>query len=202
MKHFAFTLALFIAACSSAPVEVEPKEPEPSSLAELPTEAVQPTPMPQPTEGEQLMALEIRSVAFEHEGEIPAKYSCDGEDISPELGWSGAPEGTQSWAIIMDDPDAPVGIWVHWVLYNLPAEATGLAEGSEGSGSGGSNSWNRMGYGGPCPPSGTHRYFFKLYALDSELELSEGVSKEELLAAMEGHILAEAELMGTYARGG
>jgi Raf kinase inhibitor-like YbhB/YbcL family protein len=199
MKHSAVLILFLAAACSSGTDEVQPTVTDLPIATEQPTEAMQPTPIPQPTEGEQPMALEIQSSAFDHEGEIPSRFSCDGEDVSPELAWSGAPAGTQSWAIIMDDPDAG-GIWVHWVLYNLPAETSGLELGSEGSGLGGRNSWNQPGYGGPCPPSGTHRYFFKLYALDSEIGLAEGASKEELLAAMEGHILGEAELMGTYTR--
>lgn len=152
------------------------------------------------------MAFEITSAAFAHEGSIPVKYSCDGEDISPALGWGDPPEGTRSLALICDDPDAPVGTWVHWVLYNLPVETRSLPEAvppdadlADGSRHG-QNSWRRLGYGGPCPPSGTHRYFFKLYALDTNLGLASGVSKAQLLEAMEGHILGQAELMGTYSR--
>jgi hypothetical protein len=157
-------------------------------------------------EGEEQMALQLTSTAFEKGAPIPLKYSCDGEDISPPLDWSDPPAGTQSFALICDDPDAPGGTWVHWVLFNIPAGArslneeispdTTLADGSVH----GTSSFNSLGYGGPCPPSGTHRYFFKLYALDKVLELEAGANKADLEAAMENHILAQAELLGTYAR--
>ncbi|MDA2930842.1 YbhB/YbcL family Raf kinase inhibitor-like protein [Acidobacteria bacterium AH-259-O06] len=137
---------------------------------------------------------------------MPPRYTCDGEDISPPLKWSDPPENTKSFALIADDPDAPVGTWVHWVLYNLPAETRGLpeavpgeAELADGSRQG-QNSWRRLGYGGPCPPGGTHRYFFKLYALKAALDLAAGASKEQVLQAMEGQILAQTELMGRYSR--
>jgi Raf kinase inhibitor-like YbhB/YbcL family protein len=146
----------------------------------------------------------LSSAAFLEGEPIPTKYSCDGDNTSPSLVWSGAPENTGSFALIMDDPDAPVGIWVHWVLFNLPGDANSLPENlpadavfTDGSQQG-TNSWGRLGYGGPCPPSGTHRYFFKLYALDTSLTLGESASKEDVLAAMEDHILMETELMGTY----
>jgi Raf kinase inhibitor-like YbhB/YbcL family protein len=148
----------------------------------------------------------LTSSAFQQEDPIPAKFSCDGEDISPRLTWTNPPSEPQSFALIFDDPDAPSGTWVHWVLYNLPPETRSLPEavGPESTlGNGalhGSNSWNSLGYGGPCPPSGEHRYFFKLYALDSVLELEVGASKEQVLEAMQGHILAQTELMGTYSR--
>ncbi len=152
------------------------------------------------------MAFEITSTAFAAGEKIPRKFTCDGDDISPPLQWNDPPPNTQSFALISDDPDAPVGTWVHWVLYNLPGKTTSLAEAvpskdelSDGSRHGRS-SWGRSAYGGPCPPGGTHRYFFKLYALDMVLELAAGAGKEQLLKAMEGHILAQAELMGLYAR--
>jgi len=152
------------------------------------------------------MAFELTSTAFVQGKPIPRQYTCDGQDISPPLSWSDPPAGTRSLALIADDPDAPVGVWVHWVLYNLPAESRGLpeavpadAELADGSRHG-RNSWRRPGYGGPCPPRGTHRYFFKLYALDTVLDLRAGADKGQLLKAMEGHVLAQAELMGTYAR--
>ena len=152
------------------------------------------------------MAFELTSTAFGQGEPIPRRYTCDGEDISPPLQWSDPPQGTQSFALIADDPDAPMGTWVHWVLYNIPAQARGLpeavssdAELPDGSRHG-QNSWRRLGYGGPCPPSGTHRYFFKLYALDAQLDLAAGANKKQLLRAMEGHVLAQAELMGTYTR--
>jgi Raf kinase inhibitor-like YbhB/YbcL family protein len=152
------------------------------------------------------MAFQLTSSAFEHEGPIPGKYSCDGENVSPPLRWGDPPEGAQSFALIFDDPDAPAGTWVHWVLYNIPGEARALpdavpAEVKLVDGSlHGKNSWRRMDYGGPCPPGGTHRYFFKLYALDTMLDLPAGATREQLEQAMEGHILAQAELMGTYTR--
>jgi len=150
--------------------------------------------------------MEIKSAAFGHEGMIPSKYTCDGEDISPALEWSGIPAGTQSLALISDDPDAPVGTWVHWVYYDIPPDSEGLPEAVKPDkkpspgGTQGITDFRRIGYGGPCPPSGTHRYFFKLYALDSVLNLEPGVDKKGLLKAMEGHILAQAELMGKYKR--
>ena len=150
------------------------------------------------------MAFEISSPAFKSGEAIPSDFSCDGRDVSPALNWTEPPAGTQSLALIMDDPDAPMGTWVHWVVYNIPASTHDLKEGTphipqlsdgslQGKTSAGSN-----GYHGPCPPSGTHRYFFKLYALDTILSLSTNPDKKELLDAMEGHILANVELMGTF----
>jgi Raf kinase inhibitor-like YbhB/YbcL family protein len=148
------------------------------------------------------MTFQLTSEAFAPGQPIPAKYSCDGQDSSPPLQWSDPPAGTRSFTLIMDDPDAPAGVWDHWLLFNLPADTRSLAErATPPAGTrGGRNSWGRTGYGGPCPPRGTHRYFFKLYALDTNLELAAGATKKELLQAMEGHLLAQAELMGTYAR--
>lgn len=137
---------------------------------------------------------------------IPAKYTCDGDDVSPPLEWTGIPQGTKSLALICDDPDAPVGTWVHWVIWNIPATLNGLAEDvppdpqlPDGSRQGISD-FRRPGYGGPCPPSGVHRYYFKVYALDAMLELPSGTRKADLLKAMNGHILAEGQLMGKYRR--
>lgn len=158
------------------------------------------------TERGESMALELVSSAFGPGEPIPVKYSCDGSDISPPLQWNTPPEGTRSFALIADDPDAPVGTWVHWVFYDLPAATQDLPEALppdaalSGGGLHGENDWKRLGYGGPCPPSGTHRYFFKLYALDSVLNLKPGANAAQLRQAMEGHILAESELMGTYSR--
>ncbi len=152
------------------------------------------------------MAFELTSTAFANGDPIPMKYTCDDEGISPPLQWKDPPEGTQSFALISDDPDAPVGTWVHWVLYNLPASTLSLAEAVSpdvdlpDGGRHGKNSWGRPGYGGPCPPSGTHRYFFKLYELDAELALAASWSKDELLGLTEGHILASTETMGVYSR--
>jgi Raf kinase inhibitor-like YbhB/YbcL family protein len=168
--------------------------------------------VPQATQekGGSLMGLTITSPAFAPNGEIPAKYTCDGKDVSPPLAWAGLPAGTKSLALIVDDPDAPDPAapkmtWVHWVLYNIPAGATGLPEGIK---SGelpkgtkeGLNDWKRTGYGGPCPPIGRHRYFHKLYALDVVLPDLGRATKQEVEKAMKGHILASAELVGTYKR--
>ncbi len=153
--------------------------------------------------GEDLpQAIELTSPAFDEGSPIPRQYTCDGEDISPPLQWSNLPAETSSVALIMDDPDAPVNTWVHWVLYNLPGDSTGLPEdvALADSGDPANNSWNRSGYGGPCPPRGSHRYFFKIYALDSQLTLDPEAEKEDLLEAMESHILDQAQLMGTYER--
>ena len=154
------------------------------------------------------MSFSISSASFEDGASIPSKYTCQAEDVSPALAWSGVPDGAQSLALIVDDPDAPdlaapKMIWVHWVLYNLPANSSGLAEAVavEALPQGtlqGKNDWKNTGYGGPCPPIGEHRYFFKLYALDSALPDLDQPSKDALLEAMEGHVLAEAQLMGTY----
>jgi Raf kinase inhibitor-like YbhB/YbcL family protein len=153
------------------------------------------------------MSFELTSAAFTQGEMIPRKYTCDGEDISPPLRWGDPPPDSKSLALISDDPDAPIGTWVHWVLYNLPAESRALPEAvprdadlPDGSRNG-RNSWGRLGYGGPCPPGGTHRYFFKLYALDAVLVLAAGAGKEQLLKAMDGHILARTEVMGVYRRG-
>lgn len=157
-----------------------------------------------PTTEEVPMAIELTSPAFQHGQPIPRRHTCDGEDISPALNWRNIPPGTKSLALIMDDPDAPRGTWSHWVIFNIPPEVTGLPElragATAGLGLDGKNSWGRRGYGGPCPPQGTHRYFFRLYALDTLLRLQAGAVREEVLKAMEGHVLAQGELMGTYSR--
>ncbi|UCD88344.1 MAG: YbhB/YbcL family Raf kinase inhibitor-like protein [Desulfobacterales bacterium] len=156
------------------------------------------------------MTLKVTSRAFSHNGEIPLRYTCDGEDISPPLEWSGLPEGTKSVVLIVDDPDAPDPAapkmtWVHWVLYNIPPDAPGLPEAvqSQDLPAGtkeGLNDWKRTGYGGPCPPIGRHRYFHKLYALDVVLPDLGKPTKQELEKAMGEHILAKAEIVGTYQR--
>ncbi len=154
------------------------------------------------------MALQLTSEAFTNGQSIPAKYSCTGKNISPALAWNEPPAGTQSFALILDDPDAPLGTWVHWVLFNIPATTRNLPENLPITGKNvdpnaiyvGKNSWGDTGYGGPCPPSGTHRYYFKLYALDMTLSLLPGATKEQLLKEMQGHILAQAELMGTFSK--
>ena len=154
------------------------------------------------------MGLTLTSRAFADHGEIPSRYTCDGEDTSPDLHWSGLPDGTRSLVLIVDDPDAPDPAapkmtWVHWVVYNLPSESTGLEEAAHElpSGTGeGINDWNRTGYGGPCPPVGRHRYFHKLYALDTRLPDLGKATKKDVEQAMRGHILDQAELIGTYQR--
>ena len=162
------------------------------------------SPLAGKNEGENTM--KITSSAFANNGMIPSKYTCDGEDISPPLQWDGIPDGTKSIALICDDPDAPMGTFVHWVLYNLPAQTKELTENvptdkelSNGARQG-TTDFSRVGYGGPCPPSGTHRYFFKIYALDTKLDLAAGATKSQLLKAMEKHILAQGELVGKYKR--
>lgn len=155
---------------------------------------------------EDVLMFSLTSPAFQEGGHIPSAYTCDGKDISPALKWENPPEGTAAFALICDDPDAPVGTWVHWVIYNIPADYRRLPEGISSEPKlqdgmlQGKNSWNRFGYGGPCPPGGTHRYFFKLYALDSLLAVSEGLTIEALLERMKGHVLGECQLMGRYAR--
>ena len=152
------------------------------------------------------MSLSLSSTAFAHQGSIPAKHTCEGNDLSPPLAWSGLPPGTKSLALIVDDPDAPDPAapqmtWVHWVLYNLPASTSSLSEGASALPQGtleGLNDWQRTGYGGPCPPIGRHRYFHKLYALDAVLPDLGRPTKARLEKAMQGHILGRAELVGTY----
>jgi Raf kinase inhibitor-like YbhB/YbcL family protein len=158
---------------------------------------------------EVIMALSLSSSAFRSMGAIPARFTCDGDDVAPPLAWSGAPAGTKSFALIVDDPDAPdpaapKRTYVHWVLYDLAASTTELREGTTAAdlprgAREGRNDWHRTGYGGPCPPIGRHRYFFKLYALDAPLGDLGTATKAELLRAMEGHVLESAELVGTYA---
>jgi Raf kinase inhibitor-like YbhB/YbcL family protein len=155
------------------------------------------------------MPLTITSTAFAAGGSIPTKYTCEGNDLSPPLAWSGIPAGTKTFALIVDDPDAPdpkapMRVWVHWVLYNLPANATQLAEAITTLPAGtldGTNDWNRTGYGGPCPPIGRHRYFFKLFALDTVLPNLGQPTKAALLKALEGHVLEQTEMIGTYEKG-
>lgn len=152
------------------------------------------------------MSLKIESPAFPDGGTIPSLYTCDGRDVSPPLSWTGVPADGKSLALVCDDPDAPSRVWVHWVIFNLPPSSTGLPEGVpsrsdvDGGGLQGSNDFRRIGYGGPCPPSGTHRYVFTLYALGATLPLAAGATKAELVAAAKGLIRAEAVLTGKYAR--
>lgn len=153
------------------------------------------------SDGQVQMTIQITSSAFSEGGTIPQKYTCDGVNVSPPLSWTSLPNGTKSLAMIADDPDAPVGTWVHWVLYDIPSDLSQLAEGAKGIGTQGVNDFHKLGYGGPCPPKGKpHRYYFKLYALDTALNLKPGASKENVLTAMKGHVLANGELMGKYGR--
>jgi len=179
-------ILLCIAAACSKPERTEPKEPEAP------------------------MAITLTSPAFAANGSIPAAHTCDGRDLSPPLAWSGVPAGAKSLAIILDDPDAPDPkapkmTWVHWVIYNLPPSTTSLAEGASASLPPGTlqgrNDWKATGYRGPCPPTGRHRYVHKLYALDTLLPDLHEPSKADLERAMEGHVLARGELIGTYERG-
>ena len=150
--------------------------------------------------------MKLTSSAFDEGGMIPSKYTCDGADVSPPLKWSALPDGTKSLALICDDPDAPMGTWVHWVFYDIPAKTKDLPENitsdkhPASGGVQGINDFRRIGYGGPCPPSGIHRYYFKLYALDTLLNLPPGASKEQVMKEMQKHNLGQAQLMGKYRR--
>jgi hypothetical protein len=193
-------LVVFLfAACT--PAGTAPASPE--AIATSPASAPSETPST-----EAAMSLALTSDAFVNGQSIPAKYACTGRNISPALAWNEPPSGTQSFALIVDDPDAPMGTWVHWVLFNIPAEKRGLEEDLPITGKNvdpnaiyvGKNSSGNIGYDGPCPPSGTHRYFFKLYALDTVISLLPGATKEQVLKEMQGHILAQGELMGTFSK--
>ncbi len=150
--------------------------------------------------------LKLTSPAFKYGGKIPKKYTCDGEDISPPLKWSNVPKDTESFVLICDDPDAPMGTWVHWVYYNIPKNIRSLPESIVPvenpyiGGTQGINDFKQIGYGGPCPPMGTHRYFFRIYALDDMLDLPAGLTKQQVLKKVEDHILAKGILMGIYSR--
>jgi Raf kinase inhibitor-like YbhB/YbcL family protein len=159
------------------------------------------------SEGGAAMALKLSSADFSSGAAIPKQFTCDGADISPALEWNDPPAGTQSFSLIADDPDAPVGTWVHWVLFDLPANARSLPqdvakkEQIENGARQGRNDFGKIGYGGPCPPAGKpHRYFFKLYALDTTLNLKAGATKQEVERAQQGHVLAQGEWMGRYGR--
>ncbi|MDD5556657.1 MAG: YbhB/YbcL family Raf kinase inhibitor-like protein [bacterium] len=159
-----------------------------------------------PGGGDSIVTIRLVSAAFRDGEAIPRKHTCDGADVSPPLAWENLPAGTKGIALVCDDPDAPAGTWVHWVAWDIPPEAEGLPEGVPpagalpGGGRQGVNDFGKTGYGGPCPPSGTHRYYFRVYALDAVLGLSGKVTKERLLQAMQGRVLAEGRLMGTYRR--
>jgi len=155
------------------------------------------------------MSLELKSDAFVSGQSIPAKYTCTGKNISPALTWNEPPTGTQSFALIMEDPDAGSYPWIHWILYNIPADRRSIEEDIPVTGKNvantngifvGKNSWGDIKYGGPCPPSGTHRYYFRFYALDTTIGLLPGATREDLLREMKGHVLAQGELMGTFSK--
>lgn len=153
------------------------------------------------------MAFSLRSTAFEAGAPIPRAHTCDGQDVSPSLRWDEPPPGTRGFALVCDDPDAPAGTWVHWLVYGIPEKARQLPSGLPGQGRlpdgtvQGKNDFGRLGYGGPCPPRGRpHRYYFRLYAVDESLALGPGLSCGELLDALRGHVLAQAELYGLYGR--
>ena len=194
-------MALALAGCSK---KQDDKPTETASTASH-SAATSGTPQTGSQEGK-MGKLQISSTAFEHQGAVPKKYTCQGDDISPPLAWSGLPDGTKSVALIVDDPDAPdpaapKRVWVHWVLYDIPPTVQSLAEATKQAPAGardGKNDWGRTGYGGPCPPIGRHRYFHKLYALDTQLGDLGGPTKAQLEKAMQGHILAQGELIGTY----
>lgn len=154
------------------------------------------------------MSIKLTSPSFDHGGSIPVKYTCEGEDVSPPLVWSDVPDGTRSLALVCDDPDAPSGTWVHWVMYDIPPKFSELSEGvptTEVTPRGakqGMNDFKRLGYGGPCPPRGdAHRYFFRIYALDIAPGLPAGATRADLQRAIEGHVLEQGELVGLYERG-
>ncbi|HBF42467.1 MAG TPA: YbhB/YbcL family Raf kinase inhibitor-like protein [Desulfobacteraceae bacterium] len=156
--------------------------------------------------GKKNVKIIISSPAFKHGGMIPIEYTCDGKDISPKLEWGKVAGGTKSIALICDDPDAPMKTWIHWVLFNLPPETRGLQKDVppvktlDNGARNGINDFRKLGYGGPCPPTETHRYFFKIYALDIQIDLPAGATKAQLMDAMEGHILSEGQLIGKYKR--
>ena len=153
--------------------------------------------------GSVMGSIHVTSTAFGEGAMIPKKYTCDGQDVSPQVAWSGVPSGTRSIALLCDDPDAPVGDWVHWIVFNMPPATKELAEGVRALPAGskkGTNDFRKLDYGGPCPPGGTHRYYFKIFALDEQLSLAEGATKAQLLKAMEGHVLEQGALMGRYSR--
>ena len=148
---------------------------------------------------QEVVSMKLTSPAFKNNGMIPSEYTCDGDDVSPELIIESAPRNAKSLALIADDPDAPVGTWVHWVVWNIPVNTKTIPKGGT-AGIEGITDFRKSGYGGPCPPSGTHRYFFKLYALDTELNLPKSATKKELEKAMQGHVIEKAELIGKYSR--
>jgi Raf kinase inhibitor-like YbhB/YbcL family protein len=182
-------LSLLLASCNQGQA--------PKGVTPLPV-----SPSPKGGEGEVAAALEITSIAFSDQGEIPTKYTCDEEDINPPLSVNSTPEGTQSLVLIVDDPDAPAGVWNHWLVWNISPAALEIGEDSVPAGAvEGTNDFGNVAWGGPCPPPGLpHRYFFRVYALDICLDLESGARRGEVEKAMEGHVLAQAQLVGRYGR--
>ncbi len=188
--YYSLLISIVLSACAT------PSTPAPTST------------VTEPTVMEASMSLQLTSDAFVNGQSIPAKYTCTGKNISPALAWNEPPADTQSFALIVDDPDAPGQTWVHWILFNIPANTRSLQEDLSITGKNtdpnaiyiGNNSSGSATYQGPCPPSGTHRYFFKLYALDTILSLLPGATKDQLLKEMDGHILAQTELIGTFSK--
>jgi Raf kinase inhibitor-like YbhB/YbcL family protein len=210
----AMALATLTACSAEAPADdvasgepVAEEEIAPTAVVEQEVTAeVEATATDEIVEQEDVAELFLMSEVFSDGDPIPKEFTCDGEDISPPLKWEGAPLSTASYVLVMDDPDAPGGTWIHWILVNIPAEVNelppaipplvDLADGS----SHGQNSWGRSDYGGPCPPSGTHRYFFKLFALDQLMDFAPGITVDQVLQGIQDHIVAETTLMGTYTR--
>ena len=152
------------------------------------------------TQKSEVSNMQLTSSAFQHNSVMPSEFTCDGENIHPSLSISGVPANAKSLVLIVDDPDAPVGTWDHWIVFNIDPLIKEIKQNEQPQGVAGKNSWGKVGYGGPCPPSGTHRYFFKLYALDTTLSLPEGSAKNQVESAMQSHILAKSELIGLYKR--
>ena len=203
-----FLLAGFCGCKSKTPATSDEKK-APSSTVTAPADKPPAEPsVDQPLIPKDAAIIQITTSAIESGGLMNSEYTCDGKDISPELKWRLIPAAAQSLALIMDDPDAPSGTWTHWVIYNIPANTGGFRPGVPrdetvaGAGSQGANSWDKdnIGYGGPCPPGGTHRYFFKLYALDAKLDLEPGASKAELEAAMKGRVIGFGQFVVRYSR--
>jgi Raf kinase inhibitor-like YbhB/YbcL family protein len=196
MPRFIKLLALILVCILASSCAKQSQQPQPVSNPPNPATATRKAAAPQ---------IKVISAAFKDGEAIPRQHTCQGINISPPLEWTPTPEA-KTVAIICNDPDAPSGAWTHWLVYNLPGATMGLIENMPaqekvaGGGMQGTNDFGKIGYGGPCPPSGTHRYFFKVYALDTELSLKPGATKDQLMKAMEGHILAQGQLMGTYAK--
>ncbi len=196
------TTAMLVLVCLLGLPSCSPAETAPQSAGLEEPQAQLPSAQPNPAKEE---SMNISSPAFDDHGEIPTKYTCDGNDTIPPLAFDGVPSGAKTLALVIDDPDVPKevnpkGYWDHWVVWNLPADASGVDEGIEPGGVTGKNGWGKNQYGGPCPPDRRHRYFFKLYALDTSLDLPSSAGKKDLEQAMQGHVIEQAELVGTYDR--